>query len=192
MENKKKFKIVYNSPVVLTFTLICIIALILNYITMGASNYLLFSVYRSSLVNPLTYIRLFTHVLGHANLAHLTSNLMMLLVIGPILEEKYGSKDLLFIIMATAFITGIVNSLLFPHTALLGASGVVFAFIILASITGIKDHEIPLTLIFVAVLYIGEQIYDGIFMADNISQLTHIVGGFVGGMLGLLAASDKS
>lgn len=186
MKEKKKLKIKYNSPVILTFTIICIATLILNYITLGLTNRLLFSVYRSAFINPLTYIRLFTHVLGHADVSHLVGNLSMLLVIGPILEEKYGSKDLLFVILATAFVTGIVNMIFFPFTALLGASGVVFAFIIMSSITGVKEGEIPLTLIFVAVLFIGEQIYDGLFVSDNISQLTHIVGGLVGGLMGYL------
>lgn len=186
MKEKKKLKVVYNSPVILTFTLICVVSLILSYITAGVSNYLLFSVYKSSLLNPLTYIRLFTHVLGHANLSHLTGNIMMILVIGPMLEEKYGSKDLLFVILVTAAVTGIVNCLLFPNVQLLGASGVVFAFIILSSITGIKDGEIPLTLIFVTVLYIGNEVVAGLFQKDNISQLTHIVGGLVGGIMGYI------
>lgn len=191
MNEKQKFKVVYNSPVILTFTLICVGALILGYITLGFSTDLLFSVYKSSLLNPLTYIRMFTHVLGHANLEHLTGNIMMILVIGPMLEEKYGSADLLFVIMVTAFVTGLVNVIFFPNVQLLGASGVVFAFIILSSITGIKDHEIPLTLIFVALLYLGEQIYQGIFVNDNISQVTHIVGGLVGGFMGYIGLPKK-
>lgn len=189
---KKKFKIVYNSPVILTFTIICFISLLLNYITGGMTNRFLFSVYRSSLINPLTYVRMFTHVLGHADLAHLTGNITMLLVIGPMLEEKYGSGDLLFVIGTTAVVTGIVNCIFFPNSMLLGASGVVFAFIIMSSITGIKDKEIPLTLIFVAVLYMGDQIYSGLFIRDNISQLTHIVGGIVGAIMGFIAVpKDK-
>lgn len=191
MKEKKKLKIKYNSPVILTFTIICVITLILNFITLGLTNHLLFSVYRSSWINPLTYIRLFTHVLGHADVSHLVGNLSMLLVIGPILEEKYGSKDLLFVIAVTAVVTGIVNVTFFPLTGLLGASGVVFAFIIMSSITGVKEGEIPLTLIFVAILYIGEQVYDGLFVSDNISQLTHIVGGLVGGLMGYLGVPKK-
>ena len=41
--------------------------MILNYITGGASNEAVFMMYHSSLTNPMTYIRLFTHVFGHAN-----------------------------------------------------------------------------------------------------------------------------
>lgn len=59
MEKKKKFKISYNSPVVLTFALISLIALLVGYLTGGTSTKLLFMTYRSSLLNPLTYIRFY-------------------------------------------------------------------------------------------------------------------------------------
>ncbi len=67
---------------------------------------------------------------------------------------------------------------------MLGASGVVFAFILLSSFAGFKEGKIPFTFILVALLYIGEQIYQGFFVQDNISNLTHILGGIVGALLG--------
>ena len=178
-------RISFNSPVVLTFTLLSGIALLLNYLTGGLTNALLFSVYKGSLFDPLFYIRLFTHVLGHANLEHYTSNMILFLLVGPLLEEKYGSKKLFFIIMLVALVTGIIHVILPGYSMLLGASGVDFAFIILASITGTRDNGIPLTFIIVAMIYIGQQIYQGILLNDQVSQLTHIVGGCVGGIYGL-------
>lgn len=136
------------------------------------------------MANPLTYVRFFGHILGHANFSHLINNMMLILVVGPLLEERYGSKILIFVILATALITGIIHFIFFPGVALCGASGVVFAFILLSSITGFKDKEIPLTFILVALLYLGEQIYEGIFVADNVSQLTHIIGGITGAVIG--------
>ena len=94
-------------------------------------------------------------------------------------------------ILITAIVTGAVNFLLFPHVQLLGASGVVFAFILLSSFTSFKEGSIPLTFILVAVIYIGGQVYDGIFVQDNVSHLTHILGGAVGSVLGYLMARNK-
>ena len=71
---KIKKVIQYNSPVILTFSAVSLVALILGTITGGFTNRLLFSVYRSSLLNPHTYIRLFTHVLGHADISHYLGN----------------------------------------------------------------------------------------------------------------------
>lgn len=182
MKTKLK-KIQYNSPVVLTFAAISLVALILNFVTAGLTNTLLFSVYRSSLANPLTYIRLFTHVLGHADFSHFIGNMMFFLLLGPIIEEKYGSKNLLCIIAVTAFVTGVLNCLFFS-SGLLGASGIVFCFIILSSMTSIKDGKIPLTLILVCILYLGQEVVNAIFVKDNISQFAHIIGGICGCVFG--------
>lgn len=80
---------------------------------------------------------------------------------------------------------------IFPHVQLLGASGVVFAFILLASLTSIEEEKIPLTFILVALIYIGQQVYDGIFIRDNVSNLTHILGGIVGSGLGYVMNKNK-
>jgi len=179
-------KITWNSPVVLSFTLISGLALVLNMATGGWANTALFSVYRSSFADPLFYLRLFTHVLGHASLSHYASNMILFLLVGPLLEEKYGSRSLLSIILTVALVTGIVHIVISPNTALLGASGVDFAFILLASVTGTKrSDEIPLTLVIVAVIYISQQIYEGVAVQDNISQLTHIIGGAIGAVYGM-------
>lgn len=188
----KKISISFNSPVVLTFSIICFGALILGYLTGGYTNQLLFSVYRSSLASPFTYLRLIGHVFGHAGWDHFIGNMTLLLVVGPLLEEKYGSQNIAFVMLATALITGLVNFIFFPHVMLLGASGIVFAFILLSSFTCMKDGKIPLTFILVVIIYIGGQIYQGIFVKDNVSNLTHIIGGGVGSALGFAMSGKKS
>ncbi|MCR5203114.1 MAG: rhomboid family intramembrane serine protease [Lachnospiraceae bacterium] len=188
---ESKFKITFNSPVVLSFTAICVIVMLLHYLTGGFTTNHFFSVYRSSLLSPFTYIRAFGHIFGHANWSHLIGNMMMILILGPLLEEKYGSSDLIIIIAVTALVTGIAEVIFFPNVQLLGASGVVFAFILLSSITGVKNGEIPLTFILVTVLYIGEQVYQGVVVNDSVSNFTHIVGGVVGASMGFLASNDK-
>ena len=131
------------------------------------STVLLFSTRADSWADPLMYLRLFTHVLGHADWGHLLANMSYILLLGPIHEEKYGWKDLLLVIAVTAFVTGVIHNVLFPGTILLGASGVVFAFILLTSFTEFREGEIPLTFILVAVLYLGQQIWDGLTVRDK-------------------------
>ena len=187
----KKLRISFNSPVILGFTIICFAVLMLGYATSGRSTVYAFSVYRSSFLNPFTYIRLVGHVFGHANWEHFIGNIMLILVVGPLLEEKYGSSNMIFIILATALVTGVVNVIFFPGIRLLGASGVVFALILLSSLTSIKEGEIPLTFILVAFIYIGEQVYQGMFVHSNVSNLTHSLGGFTGASLGFVMNKNK-
>ena len=179
-----KKRITFNSPVILAFVFISFGAMAANYLTMGASNKLLFMTYHSSLASPLTYVRFFTHVLGHAGWSHYIGNMMYILLLGPMLEEKYGSAKILEVILTTALVTALVNYFLFPGIALCGASGVVFAFILLTSFTGFNEGEMPLTVILVAVIFIGQQVYEGIFLQDNVSNLSHIIGGIVGAVIG--------
>ena len=179
-----KKRITFNSPVILAFVFISFGAMVANYLTLGASNKLLFVTYHSSLANPLTYVRFFTHVLGHAGWSHYIGNMMYILLLGPMLEEKYGSAKIVEVIMTTALITGLINYFLFPGVALCGASGVVFAFILITSFTGFNEGEIPLTVILVAVIFIGQQVYEGIFLQDDVSNLSHIIGGLVGAVIG--------
>ncbi|MGM9542283.1 MAG: rhomboid family intramembrane serine protease [Candidatus Limivicinus sp.] len=182
---RKYIKLHYNSPVVLTFALVSLGALLLGYLTGGASTYKCFSVYRAPLTDFWTYPRFVLHVLGHSDYSHYIGNMMMILVVGPPLEEKYGSRPLFWAIFLTALISGMVHFLFFPNTALLGASGIVFMMIVMSSLSGMKNGSIPITLILVLVLYIGGEIVNGFVLQDNISQLTHIVGGVCGALLGI-------
>ena len=184
---KLKLELQYNSPVILTFFLLSLLVLFLDQWTDGWTTMHLFCVYRSSLKDPLFYIRLFGHVLGHASWDHFLNNMLLLLVIGPPMEEKYGSGPLLKGILLTALISGVLQCLLFPRTALLGASGIVFMLIMLASLSGFSGG-IPVTMLLVAALYLGQQVYDIIFAHDNVANFMHIVGGLCGTAFGYYSA----
>ena len=180
----KKLKITYNAPITLTFVIICFIATILGVITHDAVTRVLFMTYRDSLANPMTYLRLFTHIFGHSGWSHFIGNASYLLLLGPMLEEKYGAKVILMVMGITSVVTALVNYILFPNIGLCGASGVVFAFILLASFTGFKEGELSLTFILVAAIFLGQQVVEGITVRDNISNMAHIAGGIVGAAFG--------
>lgn len=180
----EKYKIIFNSPVIITFTILSFIVLILSYVTLGTSTNLIFSTSRGSLLNPLTYLRMFTYILGHSGFQHWFNNFLLILVVGPSLEEKYGSKKLLSLILITAFATALVNNIFFT-TGLVGASGIAFMMILLSSFTNAKNKSIPFTFILVAIMYLGQEIFNCL-TADDISQFAHIFGGIVGSVAGFV------
>jgi len=186
-----QLKITFNSPVILCFAALSSIVLVLDFVTLGFTTHLLFSTYNSSLLNLLTYLRFFTHVLGHVDWNHFIGNMAYILLIGPLLEEKYGAKKMIEVIAVTALVTGVINWALFPLTSLCGASGVCFAFILLSSFTSINEKEIPITFILVALIFLGQQVYEGLFVRDNIAHLAHIVGGIVGAVFGFALTTKK-
>ena len=173
---------------ILTFFLLSMLVLLADGWTNGWSTMNLFCVYRSSWRDPLGYIRLFGHVLGHANWEHFLNNMLLLLVVGPPMEEKYGSIPLLKGILFTALVTGVLHCVLFPRSGLLGASGIVFMLIMLSSLAGFSGG-IPVTMLLVAALYFGQQVYDIIFVHDNVANFMHIVGGLCGTAFGYSAPS---
>ena len=164
----------YNSPLILTFFLLSLAVFFLGQWTNGWTTMHLFCVYRSSPKDPLFYVRLFGHVLGHASWDHFLNNMLLLLVIGPPMEEKYGSVPLLEGIVFTALVSG-------------GASGIVFMLIMLASLSGFSGG-IPVTMLLVAALYLGQQVYDILFVHDNVANFMHIVGGICGTGFGYVYA----
>ena len=67
---RQRLIITNNSPAVLGFALACLAALLINQFTGDKVNKLLFMTYHSSLKNVLTYVRFFTHVIGHSSWTH--------------------------------------------------------------------------------------------------------------------------
>jgi membrane associated rhomboid family serine protease len=118
-------------------------------------------------------------------------NMLLMLVVGPPLEEKYGGKSLFKAILITAFASGVIQWAIFPGQALLGASGIVFMMIVMSSLAGMRNDSIPLTLIFVAVFYLGREVLDGVLKKDNISQITHVIGGVCGAVIGYALSGKK-
>ncbi len=176
-------RINYNAPVVLTFSIAAVLIFLFSALVSESITTTLFVVRPTfSFTKILDYFRIVSHVLGHASFQHLFGNLILILLLGPILEEKYGSSTILTIMLVTAFATGLINVLFFSQ-GLLGASGIVFAFIILASIVNMRANSIPLSFLLVSAIFIGSELVQ-VFQQDDISQMAHIVGGMVGAVFG--------
>ena len=177
-------RVQYNSPMVLSYALFALAVLGLSHLTQGLSNALIFSVHRSPLTDPLLYVRLIGHVFGHASLAHYFDNVVLILLVGPMLEEKYGSKWLGIMMLVTALVTGLLFLAVADSYALLGGSGLVFMLILLSSFTNLQKGRVPMTLILAVVIFIGREAVTGATTQTNISHLTHIIGGVCGAVFG--------
>jgi membrane associated rhomboid family serine protease len=175
-------RIRYNAPVTLTYALVA--ATVLIVAQLGATGVMRFFSIGPELdfSNPLEWLRLVTHIGGHAGWSHLMANFAFILLLGPILEEKYGSGNILFMMIVTALVTGLLNVIFLP-TGLLGASGIVFMMILLVSFTNIRAGEIPLTFILVVLLFLAREVVTAV-QEDSISQFAHIVGGVCGSLFG--------
>ena len=128
------------------------------------------------------YVSLITYVFGHSSIEHLLGNMSLLLILGPIIELKYGTKRFIIMSVITAFITGVLHTLLWDN-GLLGFSGLVFMYIVLSTLLNIRNREIPFTFILVVVLYFGMEILSSL-KDTQISHFAHLFGGAMGAFWG--------
>lgn len=178
----------YNAPVILTYFFICLIILMIDKLCKGKFSATFFTTYKNdSLLNPLTYFKLVSHSLGHADWDHLYSNFIKILLIGPLIEEKYGSINLLIAMILTSLIIGIVNKIL-GKGGILGASGVAYMLILLSSFVNMENGKIPITLTLIILFFVVDEVIK-LFRRkkDGVSHLGHITGAICGIILGMLA-----
>jgi len=173
------YKLKFNAPIVLIVTSLCVIFFLVDYALKGQLQPWM-ALAPSWEVSNIP--RMFSYVLMHGSFAHLLGNLSIFLLIGPILEEKYGSWMYLAMCVLTAVITAVLN-VLFTNTFLIGLSGIVFMNIVLVSFTNVQYREIPVTFILVLLLFVGQEVFRS-FEEDNISQFAHILGGLLGSIFG--------
>ena len=185
--SRKKLRIVFNAPVTLVFVALCLIVRVIDSRTDLLASRTCCSLYFTSFRDPLLYLRCFTYVLGHGNWTHLFGNMLL----GPMVEEHYGRWNTVLVILITAAVTAVLGLAFAPSAIILGASGVVSAFLLIASLTLREDRTVPVTFILLALLYFGTEIYDAVTVKDNVFQLGHVGGGVIGAALGFLLSRKK-
>ena len=128
------------------------------------------------------YVSLVGYTMGHISIAHLIGNISIILLIGPFIEKRWGTKRVALMVSLTGLVTALVHIVFWDHR-LIGASGIVFMMIVLSSLVDLKSKEIPLTFILIVFLFIGQEVVRG-FGDDQVSQFAHISGGVLGGIFG--------
>ena len=193
---KDHFGVVYNAPVTLTFSLLCIAVILLkqklqNLPVIFTAPGCQASDFAFNWKDPIHYLRLVLHVFGHTDWNQLTGNLAFILLLGPALEDKFGSGLLALMMMITAFISGVINACFIP-SVLMGASGLVFMMILLSSVTAADKTKIPLTFILICLIYVGKEflIHEEAGTAA-VMTVAHIAGGICGSILGFLGMGSS-
>lgn len=175
----------YNAPVSLTLALLSLLALALGELTDGWATQNLFSFYKSALTDYLTYPRAIFHVLGNTDLTVCTSNIILLLVIGPAAEERFGSVKVLTAVLLTAIAGALVVWFVYPEASIMGARSLLFMMMILAGFASARSGSVPITLVLILLLFIGREVVETLSAGMSLQTLTDIAAGAVGLLLGL-------
>jgi membrane associated rhomboid family serine protease len=176
-------KLRYNAPVVLSFAILSAAVLAFNQFAARGLVPAWFSL--GGTFNPASvrcWVTLLTHCAGNTSWNALFSNFAFILLLGPMLEERYGSLRLALMIAITALTAAILNILVFKAD-ISGAGGAVFMMILLASFANSSQGELPLSFILVLVMYLGREIA-AVLDSGALGNFAHILGGFCGSLPG--------
>lgn len=128
--------------------------------------------------------RMVLYPLTHASWEHLFNNFSSILLLGPILEARFGSRRLALMLLTTTVLTSAANAIVSESTGIAGASGLVFMMTaLLGSVGGRKGddgiNEVPVTFVLLAT-FLGCRELAAVFNEDHISRFGHICGGAIG------------
>lgn len=190
--SKKKIKLnfLYDAPVTLTFAILAVIIFIL-YTTVlkdkiGTS--ILISPTSSkgtlpfSFKDPLSYFRLIFHILGFTDKSVLISDLIFILLLGPQMEERYGSVVIGVMIFVSALFSGVLNAC-FCVNPICGASAPVFMLILLYALMFLTKKKISATSLAIIILFVFREVIQG-----NPNGIVGVVINIAGGLCGSLFA----
>lgn len=199
-KKKSKLGIEYNAPVSLTFSILCLVAFVLEKFLlekMVPDLHLFTSLTKQGsefafvASNPVHYVRLITYVFGAVNWNQLFISLILVLLLGPSLEINYGGKLLFVMMLISSFVSGVVSAC-FSAVTLSGASSVIFMMIILSSYSAIEKKKMPLSLIFVFIFFFAKENME--MLAETscfYPVLISLLGGFLGCVFGFIATPIK-
>lgn len=175
-------RITVEAPVVITFCFLCVVVHVLQKVVWTGLNTFLAVPHTFRLLSVMQVPRLFTHVIAHdGSISHIKNNMVHLLLVGPSAEHVYGSTTMLLVIALVAVTSAAAHILVgSPHTHQLGASGVVFAVILLNSLMAAVSGTIPLSFILTAALWVSDEVYKFFFGRDGVSHHAHLTGAIVG------------
>lgn len=193
-KSKFKINILFDSPVTTTFSVLAVLLFIIDsFIVKGKLSALFLTAptvaegaFAFNAADPLSYLRIIFHVFGSNNCSLLISNLIIISLLGPILEEKYGSVIIGIMMLLSSLLSGVLAGC-FCKTGISGADSIVFMMVLLNSYLSVSKKKIPLSSVIVLVLFIWGQFY-----ADKsnglIGLLVNVAGGLCGSLLAFFAS----
>ncbi len=194
--SKKKFKLnlkfSYDAPVTLSFVIVCVFFFLLNtfVIKNGALGKILASPTTQAgalpfiVKQPLSYLRLLLYIFGSGEEVIYLTNLMIILMMGPAMEERYGSVIIGIMIFVSALFAGVLNAC-FCADSLVGAVPVVCMMIFLNAFMSFSKKTVPITFLAVIVFFGFFSINSGM---SAIRLIICIAGGLCGSLFAFLTS----
>lgn len=189
MAKKLNLKFSYDAPVSQSFVLISLVIFILDFFVLNLKlnqNYLLTPTPVFSIRDPLVILRTIIYIFGETDKVYLFTNLLFIILIGPVMEERYGSVIIGIMFFVAAFVTGSMSAC-FCKVAYRGCSSVVFMLLLLNAMMFFTKKTISATSITMVVLFICREF----FIANPngvVGTLIILAGGLAGSLFAFIAS----
>ena len=199
--SKKKFnlslKVSYDAPVTLSFVIICAIIFLLKVLLVRSGKSAGFEKIFASPTSqggvlpfipsaPISYVRLLLYIFGSEAgcAAELFTNLILIMLLGPSMEERYCSVILGIMVFVSALFSGVLNAC-FLETSLVGCVPLVSMMIFLNAFMSFSKKKFPLSFAAVMVLFVLVQFFSG---AGILRIIVCIAGGLCGSLFAFLTS----
>ncbi|MFI3257911.1 MAG: rhomboid family intramembrane serine protease [Spirochaetales bacterium] len=194
--NKVFFSPIYTAPVISLFSILSLLVFLIDKTIVPELISSIFSAAGNqngempfNWQNPLDYLKFFIHIFAHSNWTTLAYNLTVILLLGPAIEQRYGSLLLILMFVIIAFVSAVLNAVFFD-TTLLGSDGISFLIIIL---TVFGKPEVPdrsIISVFILVLYVGLQINYSV-QTNSFENISATFGGLCATLLAFFGLAGK-
>lgn len=137
-----------------------------------------------------------THQFCHGNLAHIIFNMLAFISFGPVVEKYFKNKFLWFYLLSGIF-AAYLQLYFTPEAALLGASGAVFAVVIVAAILEpdskiLLFFVIPMKARWIVPLVLVGELYMAVFNSGNgVGHVAHLGGALFGFLFYIFNRNEK-
>lgn len=186
---KLKIKFNYDAPVTLTFTLLSVLLFVIDFVflkeRLNSSIFITPTVsgdFQFSFSSLNSYLRLFLYIFGRESTLLFFSRLVIITLLGPRMEERYGSAVIGIMILVSTLFTGVLSASCCKHP-FNGTDPIVFMLILLDMLFHISKKTISLSSALATALFIA-----CLFINPNENGLVGILIVLAGGLCGSLFA----
>ncbi|UKI55423.1 MAG: hypothetical protein L6V90_12630 [Treponema succinifaciens] len=147
--------------------------------------------------SALSYVKLVIYPFGGENSTSFFLNIGFILLLGPVLEERYGSIMLALMIFITSLVGGVLTACVSTF-GIYGCGGIVFMMIILSVLSVFIKKQLPVSWIFIFALYLAFSLFSGKkisgfmpFMQNNVPVFIQLASGICGSLFGFFVCPKK-
>lgn len=174
-----------------TYSNVTTILVVINFIVFCLTRFLMPSLtYYLALVPRYIlyrhwYWQFLTYMFVHGSVSHFLFNMLSLYIFGSAVERRIGSREFTLYYLLCGTLCGVASYAMYylanTNVVLLGASGAIYALLILFSalypraviyIFGIIPVQAPLLII----IYFVIELAGGLFSYDGVAHMTHLFG----------------